>query len=182
MKHRKLALALATLSTAGLAGGAVVANSAVAPSKTTITQSTGFKFKPNRYIQDELRWKKDVYQVKSGGTIKVVNTEADEGPHTFTIVKKADLPKSFNCKICETLGKAHGVDPENEDAPPKFQYLENGTGQATAPNVDRPGDSGITGEGKKGESISFKVTAKKNTTLYFMCLIHPWMQAKLQVK
>ena len=95
--------------------------------------------------------------------------------------KKGDLPKSFNCKVCDKLTAAHGADP-NSDAPPKFPFLENGVGQATPPVVDRPGDSGITGEGKKGESITLKVGAKKGTTLYFVCLIHPWMQAKLQVK
>ena len=68
------------------------------------------------------------------------------------------------------------------EAPPKFQFLENGVGQNTPPNVDRPGDSGVTGEGKKGEFIDLKVTAPKGKTLYFMCLIHPWMQARLDVK
>ena len=86
----------------------------------------------------------------------------------------------LGCKICKTLGEAHGADP-NSDAPPKFQYLENGVGQATAPNLDRPGDSGVTGQGKKGEKITFKVTAKKGSELYLMCLIHPWMEAELQV-
>jgi hypothetical protein len=85
-----------------------------------------------------------------------------------------------NCKICNKLGAAHGADP-NSQGPPKFQYLENGVGQNTAPKVDRPGDSGITGPGKRGESINLKVTAKKGTTLYFLCLLHPWMQAKVVV-
>ena len=39
----------------------------------------------------------------------------------------------------------------------------------------------MTGPGKKGESIDLKVTAKKGTTLYFLCAIHPWMQAKVIV-
>jgi hypothetical protein len=34
----------------------------------------------------------------------------------------------------------------------------------------------------KGASVSFKVGAKKGTTLSFMCLIHPWMQAKIKVQ
>jgi hypothetical protein len=39
----------------------------------------------------------------------------------------------------------------------------------------------LTGPGQsKTEHISFKVTAKKGSTLYFMCLIHPWMQGKVQ--
>ena len=47
--------------------------------------------------------------------------------------------------------------------------------------MDRPGDSGVTGPGKKGESIDLTVTAPPGTKLYFMCLIHPWMQAQVDV-
>src|SRR4051794_38371650 len=85
----------------------------------------------NRYLQDNLRWDEDVYKVQSGGTIRVVNLAAGEGPHTFTIVKKADAPKTglqiVNCRICNALGKAHGADP-NSDAPPKYPFLEDGVG------------------------------------------------------
>ena len=185
MKHRTLAAGVAGLCLAvGVSGVAVAANSAAVPKKITIDEKGGLEMKPNRFVKDLLRWRKDVYQVKSGGTIHVVNNVADEGPHTFTVVREKDLPGNAkemnNCAICQKLGEAHGADP-NSDAPPKFQYLENGVGQATAPNVDKPGDSGVTGEGKKGESIDFKVTAKKGSKLYFMCLIHPWMQGKVIV-
>jgi len=187
MENRKLVAGVAGLCLAvGVSGVAVAANSAVVPSRTTIKAVQTLKMKPNRYIQDGLRWNKDVYTVKSGGTLTVVSLAASEGPHTFTVVKEKDLPKTaaqaFSCKICETLGKAHGADP-NSDAPPKFQYLENGVGQTTPPKVDRPGDSGVTTvtQPKRGEHISFKVTAKKGTELYFMCLIHPWMEAKVLV-
>jgi hypothetical protein len=54
-------------------------------------------------------------------------------------------------------------------------------GQNTPPDVDRPGDSGVTGPGQKGESIDLHVIAKPGTTLHFMCLIHPQMQAKVIV-
>jgi hypothetical protein len=166
------------------ATGVAVGAAAKAPAKTTIKVSQKIKLKPNRYIQDGLRWNRDVYKVRSGGTLHVVNTAADEGPHTFTVVRKSDLPRTaaeaFNCKVCNKLGQAHGADPQS-NAPPKFQYLENGTGQDTPPNVDRPGDSGVTGEGKKGESIDLKVTAAKGKKLYFMCLIHPWMEARVDV-
>jgi hypothetical protein len=184
MHHRKLIAGLAVLGLGMGATGVAFAGGS-APSKVTIKQKQGLKIKPNRYIQDELRWDKDTYTVKSGGTLHVVNTAADEGPHTLSIVKESDLPKTGKqvnrCSICEKLGKAHGADP-NSDAPPKFPFLENGVGQATPPSVDRPGDSGITGEGKKGESIDLKVTAKAGSSLYFMCLIHPWMQGKLVVR
>jgi len=187
MQNRKLAAGIAGLCLAvGMSGVAVAANSAAAPSSVTIKESQKVKMVPNRYIQDGLRWNKDVYKVKSGGTINVVANVFSEGPHTFTVVKRKDLPKTAKamekCAICQKLGEAHGADP-NSDAPPKFQYLEDGVGQDTPPNVDKPGDSGLTGPGQApNEKISLKVTAKKGSQLYFMCLIHPWMQAKVQVQ
>src|SRR3954469_12796274 len=155
MNNRKLAAGIAGLCLAvGVSGVAVAANTAAVPKSITIKQKAGIDIKPNRYLQDKLRWDKDLYKVKSGGTITVVNTQANEGPHTFSVVKEKDMPRTGkaveNCKICNKLGQAHGADP-NSDAPPKFQFLENGVGQDTPPNVDKPGDSGLTGAGKKGE-------------------------------
>src|SRR4051794_41536248 len=70
----------------------------------TVQAITKDKVVPNRYFQDGLRWNKDVYTIKSGGTITVVNNAAAEGPHTFTVVKEKDLPKTLkqmnNCAIC----------------------------------------------------------------------------------
>lgn len=183
MRHHKILAGLAGL---GLAAGAVGATAATKapPKNATITAVQTLKMKPNRYIQDGLRFNKDVYRVRSGGTVTVINNAPNEGPHTLSVVKKKDLPRTaqqaFNCKICETLGKAHGADPES-NAPPTFPFLEDGVGQATPPNLDKPGDSGVTGEGKKGEKITFKVTAKKGSKLYFMCIIHPWMMGRIDV-
>ena len=105
MKNRKLAAGVAGLCLAvGVSGVAVAANSAAVPSKVTIKQSQKLKMVPNRYFQDGMRWDKDSYTIKSGGTLTVVNNAAGEGPHTFTVVKEKDLPKTaaqaFNCKIC----------------------------------------------------------------------------------
>jgi hypothetical protein len=186
MPSRKLIAGALTLSVAlGATGVAVAAKTSAAPAKTTIKVSQTVKMKPNRYIQDGLRWDKDVYRIRSGGTLHIVNTVATEGPHTFSVVKKSQLPRtaaqSNNCKICGKIAQELGVNPNDENAPPQFQYAENGVGTNTPPNVDRPGDTGVTGQGVKGESINLKVTAKKGTTLYFMCAIHPWMQAKVIV-
>ena len=184
--HRvKLAVGAVTLCLAGGAGVALAAGAA--PSATTTIRAIpgpgGVKI--NRYIKDTVRWNKDVYTVKSGATIRIVNNAASEGPHTFTVVTKKQLPRTTvaleNCRICAVDAKAHGASP-GASTPPKFQYLDGGVGTNTAPNVDGPGDSGITGPGKPGESITLKVTAKPGTVLEFMCLIHPWMQAKLIVK
>jgi hypothetical protein len=182
---------IALLSAAALSVGAVVTTGAIAASGSKSASVTTIKavtktpgFVANRYIQDNLRWDKDVYKVPSGGTLHIVNQAADEGPHTFTIVLRKDEPRTglqvANCRICNVLAKAHGANP-NSDAPPKFQFLEDGVGQNTPPSIDKPGDSGVTGKGKKGEFINVTVTAPAGTKLYFMCLIHPWMQAQLDV-
>jgi uncharacterized cupredoxin-like copper-binding protein len=167
------------------AGAALAAGQRSAAGVTTIKAVQGPpKFKINRFVEDTLRWDKDRYTVKSGGTLHIVNMAAGEGPHTFTVLAAKDEPRTlaalFQCKICEKLGKAHGANP-NSNAPPKYPFLENGVGQQKAPLVDRPGDSGITGKGKKGESIDLKVTAPAGTKLHFICLIHPWMQAEVDV-
>ena len=168
MNHRKTIAGLAGFVIAvGGTGGALAAKSAPAPKKVTVKQKAGIKVKPNRYIQDEMRFAKDLYTVRTGGTVTLVLNQPQEGPHTFSVVRKKDLPKTgkqvSNCKICEKLGEAHGADP-NSDAPPKFQYVENGVGQNTPSNLDRPGDSGLTGE-NKGDKVTFKVTAKAGKTL-----------------
>jgi hypothetical protein len=186
MGKRRLIVGAATLSFAlGATGVAVAAKTSAAPAKTTIKVSQKIKMKPNRYVQDGLRWDKDVYHVRSGGTLHIVNTVATEGPHTFSVVKKNELPRTaaqtFNCRVCNKIATELGVDPNDPNSQPKFQYAENGVGTNTPPNVDRPGDTGLTGPGKRGESIDLKVTAKKGTTLYFLCAIHPWMQAKVIV-
>jgi hypothetical protein len=185
MSPGKLLVPGAVLVAAGIVVTGAVAGGSKSTDVTTIKAVTNTpKVAINRYIQDGLRWDKDTYSVKSGGTLHIVNDAADEGPHTFTVVLQKDEPKTglqvVNCKICLALAKAHGANP-NSDAPPKFPFLENGVGQKTPPSVDRPGDSGVTGPGKKGESIDLKVTAKPGTKLYFMCLIHPWMQAVVNV-
>ena len=80
-------LALAVVGTATASAGA--------PRKATIKSATSFRFKPNRYIQDGLRWNRDSYVVRSGGTIHVVNGDGSEGPHTFTVLRKKDVPKTI---------------------------------------------------------------------------------------
>lgn len=187
MKQRKLTVGAAgLLISVAVAVGAVGAAGAsgVVPSRVVVTQKAGTKLVPNRYIQDDLRFNRDVYTVASGGTVQFRMTAPQEGPHTFTVVAAKDLPKTanaaFNCKVCNQLAKAHGIDP-NSHGPPKFQFLENGVGQNTPPHLDRAGDSGVLPP-KKGSTVTFKVTARKGTTLTFMCLIHPWMQAKLEVR
>jgi hypothetical protein len=185
MKHRTLMVGAVTLSLAVGGGGAALAAGHKAPKRVTIKQAGGISVKPNKYVKDTLRWNHNAYHVRSGGTLHLVDNKVAEGPHTFTVVRKKDLPRTAaevmgNCKVCRKYEKAHGADP-NTNAPPKFFFLENGVGSQAPPKVDRVGDSALIGPGKKGESIDLRITAKKGTVLNFMCLIHPWMQAKVVV-
>lgn len=185
MTRTKLTAGAAGLALIAVGGTvAVGATGAAAPDRAVVKQKFSLKMVPNRYIQDGMRFDKDVYRVKSGGKLKTVLTHPQEGPHTVSLVRKRDLPKTaneaFNCKVCEALGKAHGADP-NSDAPPEFPFVENGKGQKTPSDFDRPGDSGVTGP-RKGNSFTVDVTAKAGTTRYILCLLHPWMQARLKVE
>ena len=183
MKRRLLAGATTLALVVTGAGVALAAHHGTPPTHATIKAVQKTQFKVNRYVKDSLRWQKDVFQVRSGGTLHIVNN-AHDGPHTFSVVKKSDLPRTNRqinqCSICQTIGQEHGADP-NSDAPPTHLFVENGVGQDTAPNVDKPGDSAFIGP-DPGSSVDLTVTAKKGTTLYFMCAIHPWMQAKVIVK
>ncbi len=183
MSLRKLICAALILVIA--VAGTAVAAKGPAPKRAVIKAVQTLNVKVNRYIKDNLRWQKDVYTVRSGGTLRLVNDAPGDGPHTLTIFARRDLPRTprqilGNCKICNVLGKAHGADP-NSGGPPKFPFLENGTGQNSAPNFDRPGDSAFV-DAKQGASVNLPVTAKKGTTLRFVCLIHPWMQGRILVK
>src|SRR3954464_11398380 len=125
MKNRRLAAGAAVCLAVGVSasGVALAANTAAVPKKATVKAVQTLKVVPNRYIQDGLRWNKDVYTIKKGGTLTLIGNKLQEGPHSLSIVKPSQLPKTaaqaFNCKVCNTLGKAHGADP-NSEGPPKF--------------------------------------------------------------
>ena len=57
----------------------------------------------------------------------------------------------------------------------------NKAGVDTGYRSGKAGDSWFLNE-PGGKPYHVKVSAKKGTTLYFLCLIHPWMQAKVLVK
>jgi hypothetical protein len=183
MMQRKL---LAGIATVGLvAGGSAVAVAATgtAPKHTTINAVTSTVVKINRYLQDGTRWQNDAYKVRSGGTITIANLAASDGPHTFSVVRKSDLPRTANqinnCKICQTVAQEHGANP-GSGAPPKFLFVVKGKGSTTPPNVQGPGDSAFIAPIQHAK-VTLTVTAKPGRTLYFMCVIHPWMQAKIIV-
>jgi hypothetical protein len=187
--HRKTAVATAAmaLATVGVAP-ALAAHPSASASRLTISTKESQVYKLNRYVQFGLRWNQDVYTVKSGGTITFKNGQSDE-PHTFSVLKASQLPtttKRLNdCSApdpstppkyapCRQLFAAHAPDPQSGN--PKNPLINAGkTG------IDQAGDSLFIAPKGAGPQPTIKVTAKKGTTLHFLCLVHPWMQATLKV-
>ena len=169
----------------GLAGTAV-ANGSSAPTRVTIRTPESTAYKINRYVQENLRWNRDVYVIRSGGTLALRNLQRDE-PHTFSVVKQAQLPRTKRqierCNTeppalpknptCRALFLAHAPDAQGN---PKNPVVNTGK-----VGIDRPGDS-VFMPPKGAPQPTIKVTAKKGKTLRFFCLVHPWMQAALQVR
>jgi hypothetical protein len=184
MSRKYVVGAMALALSASGTGAALAAKQGPAPTHATVNAVQKVQFKINRYVKDGLRWQKDTYQIKSGGTLHIVN-KAHDGPHTFSIVAKKDLPRTVKqinqCSICQTIGEQFGITDPNSEAPPDHAYTEDGVAQDAPANFDKPGDSVFIGP-DPGASADAKITAKKGSKLYFLCAIHPWMQAKVIVQ
>lgn len=124
----------------------------------------------------------------AGEELEVLNQTNPKqvGPHTFSLVTKGSLPKTPKARqlcftphhICKAIAAWHGVKGEG---PPKKNPAEAGEeGWDTLGSLSKKGDSWFTGE-KPGTSIVQKVTAAADTTIYFMCAVHPWMHGSIKV-
>jgi plastocyanin len=175
-------LAAAAIGAVSLAvGGSALAAAVGSPSKAKITIRGGESFKPNAFIRDTQRYVPGTTPIRSGGTVTMTN--ATDEPHTLSIVKSGDLPRTVgqvnNCSVCADITRAHGVDPNGPPPggpPPNLVVDVGGTG------FDQPGDSIFVGPKGSGSTVRFNVTAKAGTTLHYLCIIHPWMQGSLKVK
>lgn len=128
--------------------------------------------------------------VTVGDQLEIVNNTNPKqvGPHTFSLVTKGSLPKTPKARqgcfapkhICLAIAIWHGFNPKTERI--TKQLAKAGpAGWSTAGNAtSKKGDSWFTE--KKGESISQEVTAQADTTLYYLCAVHPFMQGKVDVE
>ena len=133
---------------------------------------------PNALIQSTFKFTPGRISVTSGETLTFEHADQGEEPHTLTIVNKDELPATtddvFNCgepgTVCADAFNLFTQEP------------------TTSMVLNAPGtDTGIDGRLDTlfvlpGESVSAPVTAPAGTTLYFLCLIHPWMQGEIVVK
>ena len=152
---------------------------AATPKKNTITAVGGMKLKANAYITDDQRWDANVYEIKSGATVTLRDRSDANQPHSLSLIKK--LPKTpaqiMGCEACGPLMAAHEANPETGEVG-KPLVEAGGAGFDTAGDKTAAGDSiYLPPKGK----VTFKVTAKKGTTLNFVCAVHPWMLGTIKV-
>lgn len=142
----------------------------------------------NKSATDSMFFSPGTATIKSGQTLTFTydGKPADE-PHTISVVSEKNLP-STNAQInaCSNGGDKvcnliiAGL-IKNPKAPPgPTNDIVHWTVDKGKPGLDGPGDS-IAIEGAKHKTISIKVTAPAGTTLYFFCVVHPWMHGKLKV-
>jgi hypothetical protein len=128
--------------------------------------------------------------VTVGDQLEIVNNTNPKqvGPHTFSLVTQGALPKTPKARkgcfapkhICLAIAIWHGFNPKTERisknvakaGPAGWSTMGNATG--------KKGDSWFTE--KKGETFSQEVTAQADTTLYYLCAVHPFMQGKVNVE
>ena len=169
---------VAALAAAALAAALVPALGSAATPRIEAVGTD--KVKINKYLKNTLRFKKPVTVAKSGRTVKLVNRTRE--PHSFSIVKKSQLPSNakevFECfegPPCAPFFGAHEF-PEDEGPPGKPLVDADGDG-----GFNVPGDSVLfNAKGEEGDTVNIKLTARKGKTLSYLCIFHPWMQGKLK--
>jgi hypothetical protein len=177
-KARRLGLAgLAVLIAAAVAVPAVAQPSASA--RVKLSAIGGVSFKPNRFIQDGMRFNKDTVRARRGD--RLVLSDKTRQPHTLSVVRRGQLPRKvrqidgcFEGGPCGELFVKHGaVNPDTGEEQDPTTPLVN----AGREGFNQPGDSVIIPpRGKVGVDI----TGSKD--MYYLCAIHPWMQGKIDVR
>lgn len=156
---------------AAVVGMCLVAVAPAAAAKRVVIRG-GEVFKAGHYVKDNQRFTPRITTVQSGEKVTVRDRSTARSPHTLSIVRKRDLPDSFQCAVCEQLFVAHEA---NEETGTVGKPLVN----VGAAGFDQPGDSIFVPPGGK---VSFRVTADEGENLNFLCAIHPWMQGKFRVR
>ncbi len=181
IKRAAAAIAVTGLASAGAIGGpatAAAGDAAPGPAGATIDMvQRGHGFSSLGFSGPR--------KINSGATLTIVNATdpAKVGPHTLTLVKRGKLPRTKKqmkrCEqtkgVCKAIARAHAFVPPDTINRPDVDVGRPGWDRS----FGRRGDSWFTAA--KGEQTSRVVAAKPGTTLYYFCVVHPFMTGKIKV-
>ncbi|HEY7077339.1 MAG TPA: plastocyanin/azurin family copper-binding protein [Solirubrobacteraceae bacterium] len=178
--NRRIPVAIAATAALGASALAIAPAIAAPAKKNQIVIRDGTSYKPGFWVRDNMRFTPFTQTVRKGATVTLLNKGPKDEPHSISFVKKSQLPKtnrainrcSIPKGICLKIAVAHQVDLATGNVGKPVVDVNK-------PGVDGPGDSLFI---PPGQGVKFKVTAKKGTTLYFMCAVHPWMQGSVKVR
>jgi plastocyanin len=162
---------------------ALVAGPALAQDTKTVEVRGGDILNPSgQFIKNNFRFQPKTISVTSGSTVRWVDNDESDAPHTVTIADQADLPSTIEeldaCfapgGLCIETIAAH--DPGLDEQPP-FNLVVNTGG----PGLDARGDS-LLFAGPFAQSVEAQVTAPAGSTLSYLCVLHPWMQGRIKVR
>jgi hypothetical protein len=174
--------ALVAVSVAGVTSAA----SAARPSKQGAAAVKTFKFTGNKKTLDLVGPK----TIRQGAMLRIVNDTkpAVVGPHTFTLGKASEFPKTkqqqkrcanLKTPFCEAVAfEWHLVDPKTFEVGQILRDV-NEVGWDTPGDRDTIGDSWFTG--LRGERFSAPVSSVPRT-LHYICVVHPFLKGKIEVK
>ena len=172
MKSRRTMLALAATAALGASALVIGPAGAQAPKQAKLQIVGTTTFKAGKFVKDNQRFTPRNRTVRSGGTVRLANKAKTQDPHTLSLVKRSDLPSSFECEACEAFFGAHQPNEETGE-------VANPVVNVGAEGFDQPGDSIFVAP---EAVVRFDVSADKGSTLYYLCAVHPWMQGKLRVR
>jgi hypothetical protein len=175
---------LVVMATTILVMAMAAAGSVQAHDNNTVTAVNKFSADINKSFNVEFRFRPGTLHIKHGATLTFRQGPPQpafafpEGvdPHTLSIVRQADLPRTlregFECEggLCGEFLQAHDA----FGAPPTFVVNVGKAG------LNRPGDSLLITDAHPVTTA--RVTAPAGTTLHYLCALHSWMQGKLVVE
>jgi hypothetical protein len=186
MKLTKLRAAVVATAVVAVGAGGVASISAAAPNTDKAGGGNTTKIKMEAQGKD--LFFSGPKKVEKGTKLKIVNktNPGKIGPHTFTLIKKNRLPdtkkeikrcENLKLAVCVNAFKAHkvGPPPTFEVKRPKVEVGRKGWDKS----FGKLGDSWFAGSA--GAHNTRKVSANDGKTLYYFCLVHPFMQGKIKV-
>lgn len=172
--------ALGALTIVGAGGGAASASTSGKVHATVIKMKQDGK---NLFFEGPAT-------VPAGATLKIKNVTDPRkiGPHTFSLVRKNDIPTDASdikdCEkkfalICGAIIEWHEVDLQTGEV--GVNPVEVGDdGWDTEGSLKRKGDSWVAEA--EGQTFKQKVSAPEGTTLHYFCAVHAFMQGKIKVE